>query len=98
MKMQKKGSDQIAKEFYRRQSHQLIAIALTLFIVMLCAVLYKRPLFGEISKGTLFGVQVVAIASFMVYSSVNWRCPSCDKMLGPDIHQRVCKKCGVRLR
>jgi len=97
--MHKKDPAQIVKEFHRLQSRQIIAIAITLFSVMLCAVLYKRPgVLGDFSKGTLFGAQVVAIASFLVYSSVNWRCPSCGKMLGPDIHRRGCKKCGVRLR
>jgi Zn finger protein HypA/HybF involved in hydrogenase expression len=40
----------------------------------------------------------VSIASFLVFTSLNWRCPACNKNLGADIHRRVCKKCGSRLR
>jgi len=87
------------QEFRVRQNHQFIAIAITLFGVLLCAVIYKRPdLFGEYSKGTLFGAQAVVIASYVVYTSYNWTCPSCGKHLGTDINRQICKKCGARLR
>jgi len=98
-KMQKKDPEQIKREFHQRQTRQIIAIAIALFVVMLCAVLYKRPgVLGEYSKATLFGIQIVSIASFMVFTSVNWRCPVCDKSLGTDINKRGCKKCKIRLR
>jgi len=87
------------QEFRLRQSRQFIAIAITLFAILLCAVIYKRPdLFGEFSKSTLFGAQIVVIASYMVFTSVNWMCPSCGKYLGTDINKRICKKCGARLQ
>jgi membrane protein YdbS with pleckstrin-like domain len=96
---QKKDPEKIMQEFRLRQSRQFIAIAITLFAILLCAVIYKRPdLFGEFSKSTLFGAQVVVIASYMVFTSVNWMCPSCGKYLGTDINKRICKKCGARLQ
>ena len=96
---QKKDPEQIMQEFHKRQSRQLVAIAITLFAILLCAVIYKRPdIFGEYSKSKLFGAQVVIIASYMVFTSVNWRCPSCEKYLGTDINRRICKKCGARLQ
>ena len=99
VKVQKKDPEQIMQEFHQRQTRQIIAIAIALFVVMLCAVLYKRPgVLGEYSKATLFGVQIVSIASFWVFSSVNWRCPACEKFLGTDINKRGCKKCKTRLR
>jgi hypothetical protein len=95
----KKEPEQIIQEFRKRQSRQLIAIAMTLFAILSCAVIYKRPdIFGAFSKNTLFGVQVVIIASYMVFTSLNWICPSCGKYLGTDINRKFCKKCRARLQ
>jgi hypothetical protein len=96
---QRKDPKLIRQEFRARQSRQFIAIAITLFAILSCAVIYKRPdIFGEFSKSTLFGAEVVIIASYMVYTSVNWICPSCGKYMGADINKRTCKKCGARLQ
>ena len=96
---QKKLPEQILKEFKARQNNQFIAIAAALFAVLLCGVIYKRPdLFGEFSKSVLFGAQIVVIASFMVFTSYNWTCPSCGKYLGMDINKRICKKCRARMQ
>jgi hypothetical protein len=97
--MEKRDPNETAREFNRRQSRQIIAIALALFAVLLFAVLYKRPvLFVDLSKATLFGAQIAAIVAFMGFSAFNWRCPACGRSLGSDIHRRVCKKCGARLK
>jgi hypothetical protein len=96
---QKKDPQLIMQEFRARQNRQFIAIAMALFSVLSCAVIYKRPdLFGEYSKGTLFGAQAIIIVSYIVYTSYNWICPSCGKHLGTDINRQICKKCGARLR
>jgi len=96
---QKKDPDKIMQEFRQRQSRQFIAIAATLFIICLCAVIYKRPdIFGEFSTSTLVGAQIVIIASYVVYTAVNWICPSCGKYLGSDINRKFCKKCKARLQ
>jgi ABC-type phosphate/phosphonate transport system permease subunit len=96
---EKKDSQQIQQEFYTRQTRQIVAIAITLFLVALAAVLYKRPdVLGEFSKRTLYTLQIVSIALFWGFTIMNWRCPSCQKSLGHDIQRRFCKKCGVRLR
>lgn len=95
----KKDHDPVKQEFHQRQTRQIIAIALAMFVVLLCAVLYKRPgVLGEYSKATLFGIQVLSIASFMGFTSYNWKCPACGKSLGTDINKRGCKKCKTRLR
>jgi hypothetical protein len=96
--MQKKDAQSIIKEFEIRQTRQIIAIAIALFCVLLCAVLYKKPIFFEFSKSVLVGSQIVIIAGFFGFSVINWRCPACGKSLGSDIHKRGCKKCGVRLK
>lgn len=97
--MGKKDRDRIVQDFRSLQNRQFIAIAAALFLVLLSAVVYRRPdLFGEFSKSALFGAQAVIIAAFIGFTSVNWRCPSCAKYLGSDINRRICKKCGARLR
>ncbi len=95
---QKKDDEQIRQQFYIRQSRQMIALAIALFIVLLAAALHKRPLFGELSKDTLIGMQIAAIAAFLGFTAVNWKCPSCSKSLGSNINKQVCGKCGARLR
>ena len=87
------------KEFEVRKGRQIIAIALTLFFILLCAILHKWPIrYANFSKGALFGAQIAAIAAFMGFSALNWRCPSCGKSLGGDIGKTTCKKCGGRLQ
>jgi len=95
----KKDPGQIMREFTQRQNRQFIAIAATLFCVLGCAVIYKRPdLLGEFSKNALVGAQIVIIAAYIGFTSQNWKCPSCEKRLGADINRRTCKKCGARLQ
>ncbi|MDO9289164.1 MAG: hypothetical protein Q7T83_10270 [Thermodesulfovibrionales bacterium] len=97
--MQKKDDKQTRQDFEVRQSRQILAIAITLFLVLLLAVIYKRPdRFGEFSKNTIFGLQAVIISAFIGFTALNWRCPSCKKYLGKGIHRRMCRKCGTRLR
>ncbi len=97
--MQKKDDKQTMRDFEVRQGRQMLAVAIVLFLVLFLAVIYKRPdRFGEFSRDTIFGLQAVIIAAFIGFSALNWRCPSCKKYLGKDIHKRMCRKCGTRLR
>jgi len=96
--IQKKDEQQIRHQFHVRQNRQIIAITIAIFLVLLAAVLYKRPLFGEVSKGTLFGMQIMTVAAFLWFTAANWKCPACNKGLGSDINRRVCRKCGARLQ
>lgn len=97
--MRKKDAKDVIKEFEVRKNRQFVAIMLTVFIVLLCGVLYKRPiLYANLPKEELFGVQVAAIVAFVIFSAINWRCPTCGKYLGGDIRSQTCKKCGVRLQ
>ena len=97
--MSKKDGRQIMREFEARRGRQSFAIVAALFMVLFLAMLYNRPtVLGEFSKNTIFGAQVIVIAAFIGFSSVNWRCPSCNKYLGSDMNRRLCRKCGSRLR
>jgi len=97
--MSKKDSGQIMQDFGVRRGRQLLAMGVALFLVLFLAILHKRPtILGEFSKDTIFGAQVIVIASFIGFTNANWRCPSCNKFLGNDIGMRMCRKCGSRLR
>ncbi len=91
--------EKVIRIFHTRQNRQILAIAAALFLVLLTAVVHKRPdLFGVFTKNLLFGIQAVIIGAFIGFSAVNWRCPSCNKFLGRDVHQDACRRCGARLR
>ncbi len=97
--VREKDPETIKRKFYERQSRQIIAIAIALFLVLLSAVIYKQPeRFGNFSKDVIFGMQAWCIATFIGFTAFNWRCPSCNRYLGADIHREVCKKCRTRLR
>jgi hypothetical protein len=96
---QKRDQREIIQDFKLRQSRQFLAIGLALFILILLTLVYKRPdVFGEISRNTVFGAQIIVIAGFVGYSSLNWRCPACKKYLGSNINRYFCKECGTKLR
>jgi tRNA(Ile2) C34 agmatinyltransferase TiaS len=97
--VEKRDDKKIIEVFKTRQDRQIVAIAAAMFFMLLAAVIYKRPdLLGAISGRTLFGLQLISIASFLVYTAYNWRCPSCNKHLGGNVHRLRCGKCGSRLQ
>jgi hypothetical protein len=97
--MAKRDDKEIMKDYQVRQSRQIIAIAVAMFLVLLGAVLHKRPdLLGSIPQSVIFGLQAITIAGFLGYTFVSWRCPACGKHLGSNIHRQRCGKCGARLR
>ncbi len=97
--MTQKNHDQIKHEYGVRQGRQFTAIAVALLLVILVSVVYKRPdLLGAFSKDSLAGAQLIVIASFIGFTSYNWRCPACNKYLGNNIVRRGCSHCKTRLR
>ena len=96
--MQKWDDKKIIHEFRIRQGRQYLAISLTLLLVILLTVIYKRPdLFGEFSREIISITQITLIVVFIGFSSFNWRCPSCKKYLGNNIGRQRCRRCGTRL-
>lgn len=99
METLKKDNRQIIHDFILRRKRQVIAIWVALSLVLFFAVIYKFPaIFGEFSRNAIFGAQVMVIAAFIGFSSVNWKCPSCNKHIGNDISISKCGKCGVRFK
>ncbi len=39
----------------------------------------------------------IVILGVLVFSFMNWRCPSCGSYLGKKINPRYCSHCGVQL-
>ncbi len=97
-KGKKQDRESIKREFRKRQSRQIIAIAAALFLVLLSAVIHKRSdLFGAVPRKVLFGAQIACIAAFLGFSAFNWRCPACGKFLGRDVLKRSCNACRTIL-
>jgi hypothetical protein len=97
--MKRNDDTHIKREYWQRQGRQILAIAVALFLVILLAIVYKRrDLFGEFSNDTLFAGQLLVISAFIAFTAMNWRCPSCKKYLGKDIHKRACRHCKTILR
>jgi len=97
--MEKRDTQTIKRAFAVRRTRQILAIAAAVLLVLLFAVLYKRPeLLGPFSKDTLVALQILLILAFVNFTAYNWQCPSCRKYLGNDLNKRVCKQCGARLR
>jgi hypothetical protein len=97
--MQQWDDEKIIHEFRLRQGRQYLAISVTLLLLILLTVIYKRPdLFGEFSREIISITQIVLIAAFVGFSAFNWRCPSCKRYLGNNIGRQRCRRCGTRLQ
>jgi hypothetical protein len=97
--MPNKDERQIMQEFGVRRGRQLLAMVVAMWLVLFLAMLHKRPtVLGEFSKNTIFGAQVIVISTFIGFTTVNWKCPSCGRYPGADMNRRACRKCGSRLR
>ncbi len=96
---QNMGREQVKQVYRVRQSRQIIAIAVSLFLVLLLAVVYKRPdIFGTYAKKTLLAAQALVIGAFCGFTAQNWRCPSCRSFLAGDMSRRRCRRCGAHLQ
>ena len=96
---QKKDNKQILQDFRVCLNLQYLAISITLFLLILLVLLYRRPdIFGDFSKNAIVLTQILLVGAFVAFSAHNWRCPSCKKYLGSNIHRTACRHCGARLR
>lgn len=74
---------------------------LIIFGTAFAAVWYSnnRASFPDDRTRTLFMVALCSVTvGALVFSFINWRCPSCGKHLGRAVDPHECRKCGFRFR
>jgi hypothetical protein len=97
--MTQNNDEQIRLDFALRRRRQLIAMVATFILLLLLALVSRRPdIFGVYARNDILAAQVLLVGGFIWFHMFNWRCPSCKKSIGPDINRSICKQCGARLR
>lgn len=97
--MQPTDNEKIKQEFKARRIRQIVAIGTTLVLLLLLAALYDHThLLQGFAKKDILSAQILILCAFIGFSSYNWKCPSCNSYIGPDINRRLCRHCGARLR
>ncbi len=90
---QKKDHNQIMQNFRLRKSRQFIAIAAAMLLIIFLALLHNRPgLFGQLQKKTVLATQLIVIAAFIGFSSVQLEMPSVQKISGTRHQQTSMRK------
>lgn len=101
---QQQRNEQVIQEFKRRRTRQWIVSILTIgLLAPIVAITTKHP---EVMRGASFRgipsivlalIQLTALLGVVGFTSYNWRCPSCNKLLRQH-HTNLCARCGVPLR
>jgi hypothetical protein len=84
----------VVEEFSHRSKKQMIVAIL---VVPVAVLLFSLKKFSQDPVLTEYGTYIggVAVAALLLFSLVNWRCPSCNKYLGKGSAPTYCPKCGV---
>jgi hypothetical protein len=93
-------SDEIKATFKKRKRAQLIATAPAVLAFVFIGVM-RRDIVDD-----LWGIPVqylglacaVIIIALLIFSFLNWRCPSCSSYLGRVFNPKFCSRCGAELR
>lgn len=82
----------IYEAFKKKQRNQYIILA----IVMLIYIAIKMEFHPQwLSAPILVGM----VSASVIFSFINWRCPSCKRYLGRSLWgPKYCKNCGTRLK
>lgn len=95
-----KNAGEIKRRFKQRRARQLAAIGIAVFLVV--ALLWKMDhpgvLLGTLSRQAVTVLDLAVIGVFVLFSAINWRCPSCGRYLGHDIAPGRCRACGSVFR
>ena len=92
------SNKEITEAFKRKRARQIMAVApfVLAFIALLSVEHNSSSIFG-LPRNIVLGIAFALIISILIFSFVNWRCPSCNKYLGKAINPKFCSKCGVQL-
>jgi hypothetical protein len=91
---------ELRAEFGRRRLRQwLVVIPVVISIVIIrFASDSGDPMFYGVPTNVAIGAAFVLLIGAIVFSLINWRCPSCSKYLGKGINPSYCQKCGFKLK
>ena len=92
------SNKEITEAFKRKRARQIMAVApfVLAFIALLSVEHYSSSIFG-LPRNIVLGIAFALVISVLIFSFLNWRCPSCNKYLGKAINPKFCSKCGVQL-
>ena len=94
-----KSDYQVVADFQKKRTRQILALApVVLAFVGLVSVEGKSGGILGLSPGVTLGVSFMLIIGVLIFSLLNWRCPSCNGYLGKAFNPKFCTKCGVQLR
>ena len=90
---------EIIADFQKKRTRQILALAPVVFALIGLISVEGKPsgLFG-LSPGMILGISFALITGVLIFSLLNWRCPSCNRYLGKAFNPKFCSKCGVQLR
>ena len=93
------SSVEIREEFRKKRVRQIMAVVpmILAFIGLVSVEDNPAGLLGLPPKIVL-GLSFAVIVSILIFSFINWRCPSCEKYLGKAFNPKFCTKCGIQLR
>ncbi len=90
--------DDIGKEFKKRQIlHCISASIFIFFVVGVIALEQSLPELYENVKLLLFIGGAFLFGLVLLFGLKNWRCPSCNVLLGRNLCPGRCPKCGQYL-
>ena len=92
-------NEQIADEFKRRRTRQLIVTPFIVLAILFMVWSEKSTGVSGVKSPTMLQIiTFVIIVGAIIFSLFNWRCPSCKGYLGKAINPKFCVKCGTQLR
>jgi rubrerythrin len=93
-----RSNAEIIEEFIKKRTRQIMAVGpiVLAFIALLSVENNPTGIFG-LAPSTILVAAFAVIISVLVFSLLNWRCPSCNKYLGKAINPKFCSKCGTQL-
>ena len=94
-----KSNDEIIADFQKKRMRQILALVpvVLAFIGLISVEGKSGGLFG-LSPTLTMGISFMLIIGVLIFSLLNWRCPSCNRYLGKAFNPKFCSKCGVQLR
>jgi len=92
-----KSSEKTIAEFKKKRIRQMVAVvpAILAFLALISAERNPDGLFG-LTPNMVLAVSLAMIISVLIFSFINWRCPSCNKYLGKAFNPKFCSKCGTQ--